>query len=78
MKITRHVKIRYLLVADRVISVKVNIKYCPTGDTTGGYFIKPLQGSKFSKFRNKIINIKSSDDGSNPTYEDNPNECIRD
>ena len=31
----------------------------------GGYFIKPLQGAKFRKFGEQIINIKFDYDGSN-------------
>ena len=31
----------------------------------GGYFIKPLQGAKFKKFGEQIINIQPDYDGSN-------------
>lgn len=57
-KRTRHINIRYFFVADRVKSGEVRSKHCPTDDMLGDYFTKPLQGSKFRKFRNQILNIQ--------------------
>ena len=57
-KRTRHINIRYFFVADRVQSGEVRIKYCPTDDMLGDYFTKPLQGSKFRKFRDQILNVQ--------------------
>jgi hypothetical protein len=58
-KRTRHINIRYYFVSDRVKSKEVSIEYCPTGDMTGDFFTKPLQGSKFKKFRDGIMNVQS-------------------
>jgi hypothetical protein len=61
-KRTRHINIRYFFVADRVQAKEVSIDYCPTGDMTGDFFTKPLQGSKFRKFRDQIMNMASLKD----------------
>jgi hypothetical protein len=55
-KRTRHINIRYFFVTDRVKSKEVSIEYCPTGEMTGDFFTKPLQGSPFQKFRNRVMN----------------------
>jgi hypothetical protein len=34
----------------------VEIRYCPTKDMIGDFFTKPLQGSKFRRFRNIVMN----------------------
>jgi hypothetical protein len=57
-KRTRHINIRYFFVADRVQKKEVTIEYCPTGDMTGDFFTKPLQGTPFKKFRNEILNCE--------------------
>jgi hypothetical protein len=57
-KRTRHINIRYFFVADRVQNKEVTIEYCPTGDMTGDFFTKPLQGSPFVKFRNEVLNCE--------------------
>ena len=58
---TRHINIRYFFVADRVKTGEVAIKYCHTDEMTGDFFTKPLQGSKFRKFRDRILNLSDSD-----------------
>ena len=66
-EITRHINMIYFFVVDKVNSGEVNIKYCPMYDMIKGYFNKPLQGSKFKKFREKILNIKPSNNYSTTT-----------
>ena len=39
---------------------KISIEYCPTGDMTADFFTKPLQGSLFRKFRDRILNESNS------------------
>jgi hypothetical protein len=53
---TRHIAIRYFFVADRVKNGEMRIEYCPTDDMNGDFFTKPLQGSKFRKFRRIVLN----------------------
>jgi hypothetical protein len=36
---------------------EVNIVYCPTEHMVGDFFTKPLQGSMFVVFRDKILGI---------------------
>jgi hypothetical protein len=57
-KRTQHINICYFFVADRVQSNEVTIEYCPTGEMTGNFFTKPLQGILFKKFRNAILNCE--------------------
>lgn len=40
---------------DNVDKGKINIEYCPTDEMVGDFFTKPLQGSKFVKFRSIIL-----------------------
>jgi hypothetical protein len=56
-KRTRHINIRYFFVTDRVKSGEVSIDYCPTDDMIADFFTKPLQGAKFRKFRDIIMNV---------------------
>jgi hypothetical protein len=44
-------------VTDRVKSGEVSIDYCPTDDMIADFFTKPLQGTKFRKFRDIIMNV---------------------
>ena len=54
-KITKHVKIRYLFITNRVMNGEVSVVWCPTGDTIGNYMTKPLQGDMFRNFRDQIM-----------------------
>jgi hypothetical protein len=54
---TRHINIRYFFIADRVAQGKVPIEHCGTDDMLGDFFTKPVQGAKFIKFRNLIMNV---------------------
>ena len=48
--------IRYFFVSECVKRVHITIRYCPTDNMIGDFFTKPLQGSKFRRFRNIIMN----------------------
>ena len=39
----------------------MRVEYCPTGEMTGDFFTKPLQGAAFIKFRNRILNVNEDD-----------------
>jgi hypothetical protein len=56
---TRHINIRYFFVTDRIKANEVSVEYCPTGEMNGDFFTKPLQGSPYRKFRDRVMNIKS-------------------
>jgi hypothetical protein len=54
-KRTRALNIRYFFLTDQVEKGNVTIVYRPTDDMAGIFHTKPLQGEKFSKFRNAIL-----------------------
>jgi len=45
-------------VTDQVTKREIEIMYCPTGDMTADLLTNPLQGSKFKKFRDTILNLQ--------------------
>ena len=51
---SRALNVRYFFISDQVNQGNLNVKYCPTDEMIGDFMTKPLQGSKFMKFR-KII-----------------------
>ena len=56
-KITRHINIINFFMLDGMKYGEVIIKYCQMEDTIMEYFTKPLQESKFRKFKGKILNV---------------------
>jgi hypothetical protein len=54
---SRHITIKYYFVTDRVAAKELKITKCDTDDMIADYFTKPLQGSKFKKFRDLILNV---------------------
>jgi hypothetical protein len=58
-KRTRHINIRYFFVADRVKSNEVSIEYCPTETMMADYLTKPLVGTKFRWFRDRVLNVQA-------------------
>ena len=59
-KRSRHMNIRYFFVAEKVANKEVLVSYCPTDDMIADFFTKPLQGSKFLRFRDTILNVQGS------------------
>jgi hypothetical protein len=55
-KRTRHINIRYFFVKDRIDNKELSVEYCPTEHMLADYFTKPLQGSQFKTFRDRIMN----------------------
>jgi hypothetical protein len=53
---TKHVKIRYFWVKDRVDSGEIKIVYIPTEDMIADILTKPLQGEKFRQLRMSLLN----------------------
>jgi hypothetical protein len=62
-KRTRHMNIRYFFVADVQERKQITMEYCPTDEMIGDFFTKPLQGTKFRRFRNIIMNITEDENG---------------
>jgi hypothetical protein len=55
-KRTRHIKIKYFFVTDRIKGGEVKVEHCPTDNMPGDPFTKPLQGKKFRGFGTHILN----------------------
>jgi len=55
-KRTRHLNIRHFFVTDQIRNGNVAVVYCPTDDMVADVLTKPLQGSKFKKFRQLLLN----------------------
>ena len=58
---TRHINIRYFAITDHIKNGEIRVQHCPTDDMLGDYATKPVQGSKYRKFRNAILNCRESD-----------------
>lgn len=56
-KKSRHVDIRFFFIKDRVERGEIDIGFCGTDDIIADYLTKPLQGSKFFRFRDAILGI---------------------
>ena len=54
-KRTQAINIRYFMVTDLMKHGELDIVYCPTDEMIGDYFMKSLQGAKFSTFRKLIM-----------------------
>ena len=56
-KRTKHIKIRYFFITDRVKKGDLSLAWCPTGDMIGDFMTKPLQGALFRNFRDQIMGV---------------------
>ena len=62
-KRTRAMNVRYFAVKDCVDRGELQIYHQPTEDMIGDFFTKPLQGSKFLRFRALILGLKKTPTG---------------
>jgi hypothetical protein len=53
---TRHINIRYFFVHDRIASQEIVIEYLHTDDMVADILTKPIQGDKFRKLRDMLLN----------------------
>ena len=58
---TRHIKIKYFFVTDKIKDQEVKVIYCPTKEMLADFYTKPLQGSLFESHRNAILGIDKDD-----------------
>jgi hypothetical protein len=56
-KRSRHLNIRFFFIKDQQEKGHIKISYCPTEEMVGDFMTKPLHGSKFQYFRQKIMNL---------------------
>ena len=57
-KRSRHIRIKYFFVTDRIKNKELWLKYCPTDEMIGDFFTKPLQCALYIKYQNSILGIK--------------------
>ena len=60
-KRTKHINARYYFVKSRVDAGGVIVQWYSGEKIVGDFFIKPLSGSRFLRFRRKIMNNKKLD-----------------
>ena len=58
---SRHIKIKYFFITDKVKSRKIWVIYCPTKQMVADFFTKPLQGVLYFTHRNAVLGIKEED-----------------
>ncbi len=56
---SKHIKIRYFWLKDRVDAKDVLVEYIPTGDMLADLLTKPLQGDLFIKLRRSLMNLQN-------------------
>lgn len=54
-KRSKHIDVRYHFINERVSEGVVNLNYCKTGDQIADIFTKPLNVTKFEKFKNVLV-----------------------
>ena len=54
-KRTKHIKVRYFFITDRISKGEVRVEWCPTKEMVADFMTKPLQGALFKKFRDLIM-----------------------
>ena len=47
---------------DRIQVGDIRVEYCPTDDMIADFFTKLLQGHKFVRFRDQILNVQTEPD----------------
>lgn len=58
---SRHIKIKYFFVTDKMKDKELKVIYCPTKEMIADFFTKRLQGILFMELRNAILGIKQED-----------------
>jgi len=54
-KRSRALNVRYFFLTDQIEKGNLSVEYCPTDLLIADFMTKPLQGSKFSRFRSMIL-----------------------
>ena len=58
---TKHIKIRYFFIQDRIEKGDISLKYCHTDKMVSDFMKNLLQGKKFFKFRDHIMGMPNGD-----------------
>jgi hypothetical protein len=84
-KRTKHIRVRYFFIKDRVSNGDITLKHCPTGEMLADHFTNHLQGALFRKFRAEIqgipVNTNEAELGwdrakGNKAADPSPQECV--
>ena len=86
-KRTKHIKVRYFFIQDKIENGKVSIQYCLTERMWSDILTKPLQGQQFRKMKSMVMNCPMDYEDSNYSnkselmmYQNNPEtssqECV--
>lgn len=51
---TKHIKVHYHFIREKVQSKEIDLTYCPTGEQVADILTKPLGKDKFQILRDKI------------------------
>ena len=54
----KHINMRCFFVTDRIAKRDVSVEWCPTGEMTGDFLTKTLQGALFCQFRDLIMGVE--------------------
>ena len=54
---TRHMNLRYFFIIDKIKKGEVKGAFCSTHDILADFFIKPLQGTLFTRMQDKMLNL---------------------
>ena len=58
---SKHIHIKYFFATDKIEKKELKLIYCPTGEMVADFGTKPLQGSIFIEFRDKIQGTRAED-----------------
>ena len=58
---TKHIKIRYFFIQDRIEKEDIGLEYCHTENMVADFMKKTLQGEKFFEFRYRIMGMSNGE-----------------
>ena len=58
---SKHIHVRFYISKEKIDKKELKIVYCPKDDITADFNTKPLQGSKFVEFCDKLLGISAED-----------------
>ena len=58
---SRHIRIKYFFVTDKIKDKELTIIYCPTKQMVADFFTKALQGELYFTHRNSVLGINAGD-----------------
>jgi hypothetical protein len=56
-KKTKHIRVRYFFVKDRISQGDITVKHCPSEKMWGDHFSKPTQGQAYRKMRARVQGV---------------------